>query len=327
LVHGSCRRAFLALALFGLFVCGGPSRAAGPVSVRLLDRTEIGEDQVLLGRIARIDGDDAALVGTLRGLVLGRAPLPGKSRTLDADFIHLRLRQCGIDPAALDLQIPAEAVVTRAMIEIGRERIEEIVREFVARQSAGRPEPVRLKEVRNVEPPALPPGRLHYEVSAPRNAVLSGTVPLSIQFRVNDDFEKRIWVTAVLESRAAAVVSRRPLGRLKPIEEDDVEVRAVELGELPADYITDVDALIGKRARRAIDANTVLRPDLVESAPVVKRGDRVVIIAETKGLRITAVGQAKQKGAPGERIPVVNLDSNRVIQAQVVDGRTVRIEF
>jgi flagella basal body P-ring formation protein FlgA len=29
----------------------------------------------------------------------------------------------------------------------------------------------------------------------------------------------------------------------------------------------------------------------------------------------------------GERIPVVNLDSNKVIYARVVDGQTVRIEY
>jgi flagella basal body P-ring formation protein FlgA len=39
------------------------------------------------------------------------------------------------------------------------------------------------------------------------------------------------------------------------------------------------------------------------------------------------VGEAKQKGCVGERIPVVNLDSNKLIHARVVDGQTVRIEF
>jgi flagella basal body P-ring formation protein FlgA len=44
-------------------------------------------------------------------------------------------------------------------------------------------------------------------------------------------------------------------------------------------------------------------------------------------LRISDFGQAKQKGAQGEMIPVMNLDSNKVIHARVVDSQTVRIEF
>ena len=123
-------------------------------------------------------------------------------------------------------------------------------------------------------------------------------------------------VTAVVEVLANAVVTTRPLGRFKPIEESNVEVRPVDVSGLPSDYIADPEAVLGKRTRRLLDANTVLRPDLVESQPIVKRGDRVRIIFESAGMRITAVGEVKQKGCMGERIPVVNLDSNKVIQAR-----------
>jgi flagella basal body P-ring formation protein FlgA len=85
--------------------------------------------------------------------------------------------------------------------------------------------------------------------------------------------------------------------------------------------------LIGKRTRRPVDAGTVLRQELVELPPIVKNGDRVRIIAETAGLRISALGQVKQKGCQGELIQVMNLDSNKVIHARVVDAQTVRIEF
>jgi flagella basal body P-ring formation protein FlgA len=123
------------------------------------------------------------------------------------------------------------------------------------------------------------------------------------------------------------VVARRPLGRFKPIEVEDVEWKTVDVAGLPADRIEDLEVAIGKRTRRAIESGTVLRPDLLEFPPLVKRGDRVRIIAESAGLRISAFGQAKQKGAQGEMIPVMNLDSNKVIHARVVDSQTVRIEF
>jgi flagella basal body P-ring formation protein FlgA len=101
----------------------------------------------------------------------------------------------------------------------------------------------------------------------------------------------------------------------------------VDVSGLPADYIADPEAVLGKRTRRLLDANTVLRPDLVESQPIVKRGDRVRIIVESVGMRITAVGEVKQNGCLGERIPVANLDTNKVIQARVVDTQTVKIDF
>jgi len=85
--------------------------------------------------------------------------------------------------------------------------------------------------------------------------------------------------------------------------------------------------VLGKRTRRAIGSKTVLRANLVEFPPLVRRGDVVVIIAETRGLRVTALGQVKKKGARGDRIPVINFESKKVLYARVVDSNTVRIDF
>ena len=59
----------------------------------------------------------------------------------------------------------------------------------------------------------------------------------------------------------------------------------------------------------------------------MKRGDVVVIIAETAGFKITALGQVKKKGRLGERIPVTNFDSNKLLYGRVLDANTVKVEF
>jgi flagella basal body P-ring formation protein FlgA len=91
--------------------------------------------------------------------------------------------------------------------------------------------------------------------------------------------------------------------------------------------ITDPEAVLGKRTRRAIGSKTALRANLVELPPLVRRGDVVLIVAETQGLKITALGQVKKKGALGDRIPVMNFDSQKVLYARVLDANTVKIEF
>jgi flagella basal body P-ring formation protein FlgA len=309
------------------WVCAGLAGAAESASVRFYDQAEVVADQILLGRIARVDGSDARLVAALDAVVLGRSPLPGKTRTLDRATILARLKQNGIDPALIDLQIPPEVAVTRAGITIGREQIEQIISAFIQQQAAGQAETVRIKDIRAAEPVVLPQGHLVTRVLAPRNTELAGTVPLTVVFKVDDDAEKRVWVTVSLERLRKVVVARRPLGRFKPIEDEDLEVKAVDAAGLPADCVTNPEMVIGKRTRRPVDSGAVLRHELVELPPLVKNGDRVRIIAETAGLRISALGQVKQKGCQGELIQVMNLDSNKVIHARVVDSQTVRIEF
>ncbi len=309
------------------WVSAGLTGAEGPTSVRFYDQTEIVADQILLGCVARVDGSDARLVAALEALVLGHSPLPGKTRALDRASILTRLKQSGIDPAQLDLQIPPDVTVTRAAITIGREQIEQIVRGYIQQLAGGQAETLRIKDIRVAEPVVLPQGQLVTRVLAPKNTELAGTVPITVTFKVDEDAEKRVYVTVTIERLSKVVVARRPLGRFKPIDDEDLEVKAVDVAGLPADCITDPEMLIGKRTRRPVDTGTVLRQELVEFPPIVKNGDRVRIIVETAGLRISALGQVKQKGCQGELIQVVNLDSNKVIYARVIDSQTVRIEF
>lgn len=315
-----------ALAAMILLAAATPGGGAGaPASVRVYDRAEVASDQILLEAIARIDDSDAERLRALKAIVIGRAPLPGKTRILESALILTRLKQSGFDPAALDLQVPAEVAVGRSSTTIGREQVEEILRVFI-RQQGG--DGLRIKDVRVSEAAVvLPQGPLTTRVLAPKATELIGTVPLTVTFKVDGDVERRVSATVTLERLTKVVVARRPLGRFKPIEPEDVEVKSLDAAGLDPDRITDPEAVIGKRTRRLVESGAVLRPDMVESPPLVKSGDRVRIIAETDGLRISAFGQVKQRGAQGELVQVVNLDSNKVIYARVLDSRTVKIEF
>jgi flagella basal body P-ring formation protein FlgA len=313
-----------ALAVFLMVAAALPAGATPPTSVRAYDRAEVGGDQILLETIARVDGADAEQVAGLKAVVIGRSPLPGKTRVVEPALVLARLKQCGFDPAGLDLQLPSEITVGRSSTTVGREQVEEILRAWV-RQQAG--EGVRVKEIRVTDTLVLPQGPVTTRVLAPKSSELVGTVPLTVTFKVDGDAERRLSATVSLERLTRVVVARRPLGRFKPVDPEDVEVRAVDAAGLPHDCITDPAEVIGKRTRRLIDSGAALRPDMVESPPLVKNGDRVRIVAETEGLRISAFGQVKQRGAQGELIPVVNLDSNKVVHARVLDAKTVKIEF
>ena len=48
----------------------------------------------------------------------------------------------------MELQIPPEVQVRRGAVEVGRERIEQIVTAFIQQQFAGKAQTVRIKEIR-----------------------------------------------------------------------------------------------------------------------------------------------------------------------------------
>ena len=322
------RPVFVFLLVFlGVTGITGEVAAADLTRVEIWSNVQIDDADILLGRIAEIEGHDPLLVEKLNRIVVARAPLPGASRTLDKQDFSIRLKQNGINLSQLALQIPAEVVVTRSYIEISRQKIKKLVSDYILKNILNGHSDGNIKDIQVADSLVLPKGRIGFKVIPPRNRDLVGKIPFSVHFDVNGKFYKRVWATATVEVLAAVVITKKPLGRHKPITEDDIEVLKMDLAALPSGVITDPEAVFGKRTKRAIGAKTVLRTDLIEFPPLVKRGDVVVIIAESSGLRITALGEVKKKGRLGESIPVMNYDSKKILYARVLDSSTVKVEF
>jgi flagella basal body P-ring formation protein FlgA len=313
-----------------LALCLLPAAAlwANPMAtISVKDRVDVDTAEILLGQIATIEGADARFNQRLKDILIAKAPLPGDTRQIDQKLLQKRLKQHHIDLAAVIVEAPPQMVVTRSHFEIQKEEIQKIVFEFIIQQTPQENKNLRIKKIQVPGNIMLPKGRITYRVTAPRNRRLMGRCPLNVHFSVNGRAEKKLWVTVELEVLGSVVVTRKPLGRYRPITAEDIEVQTMDLANLPANVLSDPEAAIGKRTKRAIGARMPLRADNIELPPLVKRGDFVTIIAESENLKITTLGQVKKRGRMGERIPVVNLDSKKVLHARVIDANTVKVEF
>jgi len=301
--------------------------AGDSTRISILSTVQLDDENILLGSIADIEGQDLLLVQKLNRIVISGAPLPGESRVIKKNIIKLRLKQNEIDLSQTALQMPEEVVVKRNFIEVGPEKIKMLVSDYILKNTLKDNVDTEIREIEVSDSLRLPVGRITFKVMPPRDRDLMGKIPFAVHFDVNGKFYKRVWATATVEMLAEVVVTRKPLGRHKPITEDDIEVLKMDLAKLPSDVITDPEVVLGKRTRRAVGAKSALRANLVEFPPLVKRGDVVIIIAESNGLKITALGQVKRKGRLGESIPVINYDSKKILYARVLDSSTVKVEF
>ena len=301
--------------------------AAETTTIRLRDQVEIENAEVLLGQIASIESSDTQWVQRLKDIVIGKAPSPGRTRQYDQRHLKMRLKQHHINLSGVNLEGPRHVRISRSHIEIDKHKIEKIVADFITQNIPQENKTVRIKAINVSERVVLSKGRIAYKVVAPDMRRLKGTCSIAVDFSVNGHFEKKVWATATVEVWGPVVVTRKPLGRYKPITEDDIMLQTLDLTHLSSNVVTDPEAVLGKRTKRAIGAQTPLRADSIELPPLVKRGDLVVIIAQSKGLKITTRGLVKKKGRLGDRIPVVNVDSKKVIYGRVIDSNTVQVDF
>jgi flagellar basal body P-ring formation protein FlgA len=319
----------VAACLIVLIVVGAPSGgviADGGAKVFLEGSVKIPDHVMLLGDVACIEGPED-LAEHLRSVSLGNAPLPGRSINISADHIRMRLRQEGVYPHSVSVSGKSSVTVIREHSEIGEEEIADAVRAYIAANAPWSSEEMTIAGVRVSGAVTVPPGRVTIHVQAPGRADYLGSVPFSVIVDVDGEYRRKIWAIASIEVTAEVVVTERPINRYQRIEHQDVSVRRVNLADVSSSSIRDIEQALEKRAKRKIGPNEVLRTDMVEFPTLVKRGDRVFIVAESPGLRITTLGEARENGVLGETIRIVNLNSKKSLHGSIIDVNTVRVDF
>ncbi len=214
-----------------------------------------------------------------------------------------------------------------ASIEITRKMIEDIAVDFLNSKIPWEKNRVKIKIVQISNGLMLPNRPYSFKVHPPNRTNYLGTVPLRIVFDVYGHPSKKAWATVKIEVETDAIVVQKPLERNQTIEKDDVNIISMDMADLPSNTIFRIEDAVGKKTLRAINPKEVLRTDIVEEPPMVRRNDVVSIVAESGSLRITAVGEVKESGCRGERVKVVNLSSNKEVIARVIDSKMVQVEF
>ena len=299
----------------------------GQLGLTMPERVEVDGAEVALGHLADIVGGDPALTRQLQGIVVGRAPLPGNSRTISRDYIALRIRQSGIDPGAIRMNVPDKVTLVRRAVTISTSDLEMLVREYVAAHPPFNDADMAITRVRLPGDIMLPTGDVQHEMQYLPQSRPSGTLPVNIFFSIDGVLVKRVMATVNVVLMKEVPVTKHPIARYQLIQKDDVMMQTMDMTGLPANAVLSFEDIAGQRARRNIGPQTVLRTDQFEFPPVVRRGDRVIILAESSGLRITTIGEIQNSAKVGERVRVVNLDSNKTLLARVIDARTVQVEF
>lgn len=83
--------------------------------------------------------------------------------------------------------------------------------------------------------------------------------------------------------------------------------------------LTDANAVIGLAARHSLRPGQALATADLMKPEIVGRNDTVTIVYQVPGVTLTLRGQAKDAGALGDTISVINVESKHVVQA-VISG-------
>lgn len=322
------RHICLIAALAGLLALAAVTAAAAPpLVVTVRSEATVDTADVHLGQVATLDGGTDAQRQALAALAVGTAPAPAGVRHIDADYLRLCIQRQATVPDGWRLGGAERVVVRRGQMTVTAAQLQRLAVAHVLEHLPYAPENVVIQDVSVAGDVTLPRGRMNIDVRPVGAADYVGIVPLAVAIAVDGRPWRRVLVTVRSEVTVPVVITRRPLARYQTIAAEDLIRTRMDLARLPAGYLQDPESAVGQRVRRTLTAQTVLTDRMIETPPLVRRGDRVRIVAESGPLWISAAGEVRERGRRGERIAVVNLDSRRKIYGRVVDRQTVAIDF
>ncbi len=173
----------------------------------------------------------------------------------------------------------------------------------------------------------LPMGSLDFNIKMTQNHPNSIRIPLLMTINVDGVFRKGLWMTAHIKSYADVVKARRAIQPGVVLTEEDVKVERGLVDSSHHRYAVRLGEVIGFKTTRNFRAGTPVDLRYLVRTPLVKRGDRVLIVAKKGPMRITTPGIVREKGFRGTIVSVENVESKKVVYGEVVNSSLVEVKF
>jgi flagella basal body P-ring formation protein FlgA len=289
------------------------------IRIDLRTAAEIEGDRVLLGDVAALSGSDGEQVERLRRLEVGRGPAAGAPARLERSQLARWLpRRTGIPGRSLDWRGAARCELRRAVRRLP-------AGDVVARAIAGTVEALSGKGLRVAATPSgmladleVPAGTLALEPRPlPPDAAVARRLTVRVDVRVAGRLVRSVPVNLELEvfgpglvaTEGQAAGARLDVALLEP-----GEIRWSGRGSPPL----PLAALENVRLRRPLAKGEPVTRALVESAPMVARGERATLRASAGLVRLEGRVEVLQDGFAGQTVPVKLPGATGSVAARVV---------
>lgn len=315
--------------IIGVFILMGIVLAAPSyaLEISVKEQATVSGETIQLSDIAFFHPKDDARVEQLGEIDVASAPTPGKEFTLNKRFLHYRLGSLINNNSDIDVKIPANITIKRTANFIDSSELEEMFKDHITDNFPWPADKLVFERIKVPETLALPEGDLEWEVFEKGNAKYLGNVALKVNFKVDGKQVRTVTLSGKTSLRQKMVKAARRIRRGQFIREGDLRVVFENTRRAAIDVITSPDEAIGKKAVRGIQPGQSITAEMLVDPPLVKKGKRVIIIAQNKFLRATTLGKVLEDGRAGEQIRVTNIGSGKEVLATVTGPGVVEVYF
>lgn len=268
---------------------------------------------------------DSKLAEKIGNLIVGYSPRPGKEKKLTGSWIVSKLRSKKWLPKDAEISAPKYIRISRAYQNLNPQRLEQVFLNYIASRSGKAEFKVSQFKVRGSY--KFPTGRMTFHILNPFPKKLSGRVSLRIAVSLGGKERRRLTLSGWIDRFESVLCANRYLPRNTVLTAADVKMQQMNVSKAPANLVTDLKDAVGKRLKQNIKPGEAIRHNMLSIPPLIRKGDKVKLVAQSGALRIVTLGIAKSSGGLGDQIRIENITSKKTVVGRVKDRSTVHVIF
>ena len=173
----------------------------------------------------------------------------------------------------------------------------------------------------------LPPGKKELVYKTRGSIQKAGRIPLILQIKVNGNFKKSVRLNSRVLVSQEVVKTIRAVRKGEMISNDNIQLETIKTERPWKNAIQSIDHALGYAAGRNLPIGKILTPKFLKKPALANRGEKILILAEKGGMKITVPGILKEDGYEDGMVQVLNIESKKIIYGRLVDANTVKVNF
>ncbi len=172
----------------------------------------------------------------------------------------------------------------------------------------------------------VPLGKINVNIKCNRKKKFNKTIILQLKVCVNQVCYKKITTSVKICIFKNVYVAKNNIVRHQLIRKDDIIIESREATKLIKKILSEKEQLYQCRAKRFITAGIIITKDMIESVPLINRGDIVTIVVQWQNVHASMLGKAMESGCLNEIIEVKNMSTKKRLKGEIISSKKVLIK-
>ena len=154
-----------------------------------------------------------------------------------------------------------------------------------------------------------------------------GRIPITLEIQVDGIFQKRIGINSRVMVSQKVVKTTRQIKRGEIFTTDNIHLETIKTERNLENTIKNIEDALGYEAVNYLPNGRPLLRRSMKKPALGNKGNKIIILAQKGGMKITTPGILKEDGYKDAMVQVLNIESKKIIYGRLVDSNTVKVNF